>query len=197
MVQPQVVPSFIWLSMMDARRFNGFVKGELKIKLLKDIKDLYIFNESDLHSAAYFYIRKWFEQREHDSAYVRCEPRLNKKKPDIVVFEKKKPSYVLELAMSTKHHPMRTNKDKVTKDLKKLRQYVKRISSIRYAFLVHVHDDESLPTVPDHKLRRHDYPDISIVDLNIRKDSETKRKRRWYEEWRQDFDSLETAHRSY
>jgi hypothetical protein len=128
---------------------------------------------------------------------VRCEPRLNKKKPDIVVFEKKKPSYVLELAMSTKTNQKNSVENKVLKDLKKVKQYVKRVPGIRYAFLVHVYCDDSLLTFTDHKLREDGYSDISIVDLNIRMDCETKRKRRWYESWREDFDGLETAHRSY
>lgn len=183
--------------MIDFQRFNGFVKEDLKEKLLEDIKERYIFNESDLHSAAWFYIRQWFSRQERDYAYVRCEPRLNKKKPDIVVFEKKKPSYVLELAMSTKRKPLKQVIDKLHKDLDKLQHYGKRVSSIRYAFILHVYDDDSLISYSDQKLRRHGYTNMTIVDLNIRMNSETKSKRRWYERWRQDFDSLEAAHRAF
>ena len=41
--------------MYDAAQFNGFAKTELEDRILDDLWNLYIFNESDLHSAAYFW----------------------------------------------------------------------------------------------------------------------------------------------
>ena len=59
--------------MYDAGQFNGFVKSELDDLLFDDIWQQYIFNESDLHSAAYYYIRKYFERRGSERSRLRVE----------------------------------------------------------------------------------------------------------------------------
>ena len=83
--------------MYDAAQFNGFAKDELDDRLFDDLWALYVFNESDLHSAAYYYIRAYFAKRGSDNIFVRCEPQMGGKKPDIVVYDHSRPVYVLEL----------------------------------------------------------------------------------------------------
>ncbi len=72
--------------MFDSSRFNGFVKNKLPDKLLSDIWDYFIFNERDLHSSAYYYIRQYFFRRDtasSDDVFVRCEPTMEDgRKPD-------------------------------------------------------------------------------------------------------------------
>ena len=48
--------------------------GGLDRLLFDDIWNLDVFNESDLHSAAYFYIRTYFQKNGRSNIYVRCEP---------------------------------------------------------------------------------------------------------------------------
>ena len=50
------------MKQFDFDRFNGFMRSGLDDLLLTDLWNLDVSNESDLHSAAYFYIRKFFQQ---------------------------------------------------------------------------------------------------------------------------------------
>src|SRR5437762_8725979 len=78
----------------DFKRFNGFARKRLDDKLYSDLWNHDIFNERDMHSSAYFYIRDYFRKHNRGAVYVRCESRLAGAQPDIVVYERGKPIYV-------------------------------------------------------------------------------------------------------
>src|SRR5437762_6275459 len=60
----------------DFKRFNGFARKRLDDKLYSDLWNHDIFNECDMHSSAYFYIRDYFRKHNRGAVYVRCESRL-------------------------------------------------------------------------------------------------------------------------
>src|SRR6266853_1645617 len=104
--------------MFDSERFNGFVRRELDDLIFTDLWNLNIFNERDLHSAAYFYARRFFEKTDRDNVYVRCEPQIAGMKPDIVVYERGQPIYALEFKVFWE--PDRINEAAVENDIRKL-----------------------------------------------------------------------------
>jgi hypothetical protein len=179
----------------DFDRFNGFARRSLDDLLFADLWEHDIFNERDMHAAAYFYIRDYFRNRERDHIYVRCEPRLADKRPDIVVYERGKPIYVLEF----KFFPVadRFEEAAVNDDLEKLAGVIAAHPSIRWGFFHMIYDADEPQNVSDARLRRAGYAKISVTAINARRREESGRKRQGYEEWRAEFDRLQGAHRSH
>jgi hypothetical protein len=120
------------MSAFDFDRFNGFARRGLDDLLLDDLRGHYIFNESDMHSAAYYYIREYFAKKERSRMYVRCEPRIAGMKPDIVVFESGLPVYALEFKLFAT--PDSINEDLIWADLDKLAELVDGFDSMRWGF---------------------------------------------------------------
>ena len=179
----------------DFDRFNGFMRESLHTLLFDDLWNLDVFNESDLHSAAYFYIRKFFQQNERSNIYVRCEPRLAGMKPDIVIYDRARPIYAVEFKFSKKQN--RVNERGVFKDLDKLVKVVNRFDSMKWGFFYLVHDSEESNRIPNSVLRKYGYEKISMTAINMRRNENNGRQRRNYDDWREDFDSLIAQHREH
>lgn len=179
----------------DNERFNGFAKRSLDNLLFNDIWDFYIFNERDMHSAAYFYIRDYFRKKERDKVYVRCEPQLARMKPDIVVYERGEPIYLLEFKFFTK--PGYINEHAIYNDLDKLADGVDKFPSVRWGFFHMIYDNDEPFTLSDSRLRRAGYTKSSVTTINVRRTEESGRRRVGYDDWRAEFDRLQTAHRKH
>ncbi len=126
----------------DFERFNGFARSSLNNFLFDDLWNHDIFNERDMHSSAYFYIRDYFRKQGRDNAYVRCEPRLSDMRPDIVIYERGKPVYVLEFKFFSK--PEYVNVDAVDGDLDKLAACVDAYASIKWGFFFMIYDADEM-----------------------------------------------------
>jgi hypothetical protein len=180
------------MNRFDYDRFNGFARKSLDDFLFSDLWNHDIFNESDMHSAAYYYIREYFSKQDRDKIYVRCEPPLDGMKPDIVVYERGKPIYVLEFKCFTK--PEYINETAVYYDLDKLAMVVDKFSSVRWGFFHMIYDADEPFTFSDSRLRRAGYSKISFTSINARRQEENNRRRVRYDEWRSEFDGLHKMH---
>jgi hypothetical protein len=178
----------------DFDRFNGFARRSLDDFLFSDLWSHDIFNERDMHSAAYFYIRDYFRKNERDNVYVRCEPQLARMKPD-VVYERGKPIYLLEFKFFAK--PDYINDDAVYDDLDKLAEVVDVHPSVRWGFFHMIYDADEPFTFSDSRLRRAGYAKISVTTINARRKEDTDRRRVGYDDWRDEFDRLQAAHREH
>lgn len=183
------------MKLFDFDRFNGFIHQSLDDLLLNDLWNHDIFNESDLHSAAYFYIRTFFEKNERQNIYVRCEPQLAGMKPDIVIYDKAKPIYTVEFKFFTKQDYV--NEESVFKDLDNLAEIVNRFNSMKWGFFYLVHDSEESYTFSNPTLRRRGYEKISFSTINLRRKEGTERRRTNYDAWRAEFDKLVELHREH
>lgn len=183
------------MKQFDFDRFNGFMRSGLDDLLLTDLWNLDVFNESDLHSAAYFYIRKFFQQNGRSNIYVRCEPRLAGMKPDIVIYDRARPIYAVEFKFAKKQD--RVNEKGVFKDLDKLAEVVNRFESMKWGFFYLVHDTEESYELPNRVLRKHGYKNISASMINARRTKDTGRRRHNYDDWREEFDKLIAQHREH
>ncbi|MBI3810008.1 MAG: hypothetical protein HY284_06085 [Nitrospirae bacterium] len=183
------------MSLFDFDRFNGFMRHGLDDLLFSDLWEHYIFNESDLHSAAYFYIREYFNKNERPNIYVRCEPQLARMKPDIVIFDKAEPIYAIEFKFFTK--PDSINEEALFRDLDKLAKIVGRFDSMKWGFFYMVHDGEEPYTLSNPSLRRRGYERISVSTINLRRREDTGRRRNNYDCWRMEFDALLSLHRKH
>jgi hypothetical protein len=181
--------------MFDAGQFNGFVKNELDDLLSSDIWNYDVFNESDLHSAAYYYIRTYFQKRGGDRMFVRCEPQMHGKKPDIVVFDQTRPAYVLELKMFVEQEVI--DETKIDQDLGKLNEFISKIESIKWGFFLLVYDSDDDFGISDQRLRRLGLRNISVMSVNMRRKEGTGRKRHGYDDWRAEFDRLRRHHNKW
>ncbi len=181
--------------MFDAGQFNGFVKKELDDLLFNDIWNYDVFNESDLHSATYYYIRTYFQKRRSDGMFVRCEPQMHGKKPDIVVFYQTKPAYVLELKLFVEQEVI--DETKIDQDLEKLNEFISKIDSIKWGFFILVYDSDYDFGISDQRLRRMGLRNISVMSINIRRKEGTGRKRHGYDDWRANFDRLRRHHNKW
>lgn len=186
--------------MYKSKQFNGFAKNELDDHLFNDIWDHHIFNESDLHSAAYHYIRKYYEKRfdkiqSDNNIYVRCEPRLNGKKPDIVVYQSAKPIYVFELKMFIEAD--RVDLSKYHEDLNKLRNLMQKIETLKWGFFIVVYDSDEDFNISDGILKRMKINNVSVIGINTRRTEKNGRLRRGYDAWRKEFDRLREQHKKH
>lgn len=178
--------------MYDSAQFNGFAKNELDNLLFEDLWNLFIFNESDLHSATYYYIRTYFEKRGSEQVFVRCEPRLRGVRPDIVVHEQYHPTYLVELKMFP--DPEIIDESKIQTDIQKLVGLISDIPTIKWGFLIAVYDSDEDFGVSDQRLRRRGIEKVSVSSINLLRSEQTGRRRVRYDEWRADFDKLRSRH---
>lgn len=183
------------MGLFDSERFNGFAKSSLDELLFSDLWSYDIFNERDMHSSAYYYIRNYFRKHERDHAYVRCEPRLAGMRPDIVIYERGKPAYVLEFKFFSK--PDYVNEDAVYYDLNKLADCVDAFTSIKWGFFHMIYDADDLFKFSDSCLRRTGFQKISVTSINARRKKDTGRRRTNYDEWRAEFDKLQEKHHEH
>lgn len=180
--------------MSNATTFKGFMIDELELQkdFLEDIRGLYIFNESDLHSAAWFYIKEYFSTRSARSAeniYVRSEPTMamgrKEYKPDIVVFDRIKPIYFVEIKfLKTSRNKIGLDRRSVNQDLSKLQKYAKRYPDFKWGFLVCVYDADEV-----YEVNMNEYDRISLISINLKRNG-TGRLRKNYDSWRSRFDEL-------
>ena len=183
------------MKLYDFDRFNGFMRQSLNDLLFNDLWNHDIFNESDLHSAAYFYIRTFFQKNERPNIYVRCEPQLAGMKPDIVIYDQAKPIYAVEFKFFTKKDYV--NEEGVFNDLAKLDKIVTRFNSMKWGFFYLVQDSEESYTFSNPSLRRHGYEKVSFSTINLRRKEGTDRRRTNYDAWRAEFDKLVDLHREH
>lgn len=183
------------MSHFDFERFNGFARSSLDDLLFNDLWSHDIFNESDMHSAAYYYIRDYFRKHGRDQIYVRCEPQLARMKPDIVVYERGWPIYVLEFKFFSK--PDHVNEDAVYDDLDKLGDCVDTHASIKWGFFHMIYDAEAPFTISDSRLRRAGFRKTSVTTINARRKEDSGRRRTNYDVWRAEFDELQERHREH
>ncbi|MGH9427103.1 MAG: hypothetical protein ACRD2L_12470 [Terriglobia bacterium] len=181
--------------MYDAAQFNGFAKSELDDRLFEDIWNWDIFNESDLHSAAYYYIRTYFAKRTSDNIFVRCEPQMRGKKPDIVVYDQSRPVYVLEFKMFPE--PEIIDEAKIDADLEKLDDFIRSLDSIKWGFFMIVYDSDDDFNISDPRLRRQGLEKISVIGVNLRRKEGSGRRRTGYDQWRTEFDRLRAHHKKW
>jgi len=176
----------------DSAQFNGFAKNELDDLLFSDIWGLFAFNESDLHSAAYYYVRTYFQRRGSEGMFVRCEPRLRSFKPDIVVYNNYRPEYLIELKMFSTLEMV--DESKIEGDLNKLQKLIGDIESIKWGFLIIAYDHDEDFSISDARLRRRGLEKMSASSINMRRKEGTGRRRVGYDEWRAQFDKLRRRH---
>jgi hypothetical protein len=148
-----------------------------------------------MHASAYCYIRDYFRKHERDAAYVRCESQLAGMRPDIVIYERGRPIYVLEFKFFSK--PDYINEDSVYADLNKLADCVDAYDSIKWGFFHLIYDSETHFTLPDTRLRRTGFSKISLTSINARRKENNGRRRKNYDEWRAEFDRLQESHRKH
>jgi hypothetical protein len=173
-------------------RFNGFVRYHLDDRLFNEIWNLNVFNERDLHAAAYGYVRDYFKEKERDSVFVRCEPQIAKTKPDIVVFQGGQPIYAIEFKVFWRSDYV--NKDLVYEDIKKLSLLVTKFDTMRWGFMLVVYDSDEPFTISDQTLRHRGYEKISVTTLNARRTEGTRRRRTGYDDWRRQIDRIRKLH---
>ena len=183
------------MSIFDYERFNGFARSGLDDLLFADLWDNYIFNESDMHSAAYYYIREYFKKKGRGECFVRCEPMLAGMKPDIVIYTGGKPTYVLEFKMFAK--PDAVNNDAVVNDLEKLAVVIENLPTVKWGFFHMIYDADEPYTISDNRLRRAGLKKMSVTTINARRKEDTGRRRTGYDEWRAAFDSLRSKHKEH
>jgi len=186
--------------MFDAQRLNGFVNDELDNRLFSDIWNFCVFNESDLHSAAYFYIREYFFKRDSKSAsevIVRCEPVMEDRgRPDIVIYNKYDPIYMIELKMFKKTNLIHEHNDTdvIKSDLDALKAYIAHYPTIRWGFQISVYDSEEIWKPSSYALKKAGYEKISVRTINLRRQEDNKRRRNNYDQWRKQFDKYLERH---
>jgi hypothetical protein len=117
---------------------------------------------------------------------------MSGKKPDIVVYEDKVPSYVLELKMFPELDEV--NEDKIDADLEKLNVFIKRSNTIKWGFFILVYDADEDFGITDSRLRRWGLEKISVIAINIRRKEDSGNKRKNYNAWRMEFDFLRKSH---
>jgi hypothetical protein len=179
----------------NAPHFNGFMHSRLDDLLFDDLWNLDVFNESDLHSAAFSHIKTFFQQNKRSNIYVRCEPRLAGMKPDIMIYDGANPIYGVEFKFFTKKDYV--NNKTVDKDLDKLAKVVNRFESMKWGFFYLVHDSEESYTLTNAALQKRGYDNISMTTINARRKKDTGKRRRNYDDWREEFDSLIAQHRKH
>ena len=179
----------------DFDRFNGFARSSLDDFLFDDLWNHDIFNERDMHSSAYYYIREYFRKHDRGDVYVRCEPQLARMKPDIVVYNRGHPAYVLEFKFFSK--PEYVNEVAVYDDLDKLAEAVDAYESVKWGFFHMIYDADEPFKFSDSRLRRRGYAKISVTSINARRKEENDRRRTGYDDWRAEFDRLQNLHRKH
>jgi hypothetical protein len=183
------------MSIVDFKRFNGFAKRRLDDRILTDLLHGDIFNESDMHSAAYYYIRDYFRKKGRGNIYVRCEPQLGGMKPDIVVYEGVNPVYAFEFKMFKK--PDCINENAIEADLMKLASVVEQFPSFRWGFFQMIYDCDLPYSYSDARLRRAGFERVSVTTINARRKEGTNRRRVGYDRWREGFDRLGVGHQKH
>lgn len=178
--------------MFDSDRFNGFVKNELDDCLFNDIWNYWVFNERDLHAAAYFYMREYFRKKGSQNAteiLVRCEPVMDDfGRPDIVVFQSYAPIYIIELKMF--REPEVIKEDQIDQDLGRLKSYIEKYPSIKWGFLIVVYDSEEMWKPTGYMLKKSGYKQISVSSINLRRKEDSGYRRKDYDQWRKQFDKF-------
>mgnify|MGYP001606494152 CR=1 FL=1 len=184
--------------MFDSERFNGFVKNELDDLLLEDIWNFYVFNESDLHSAAYYYVREYFKKRGSkgsEEIFVRCEPVIEDGLiPDIVVYGSYEPIYMIELKMFTRRDAA-IDEQSISKDKTKLKSYLAKYPKLRWGFLIVVYDTDEMFKPSPYTLKKQGYERISVSTINLRRSEDRGRRRQGYDAWRKQYEKYLDRHR--
>lgn len=175
-------------------RFNGFARNELPERLLDDLWSHDIFNERDMHSSAYHYIREFFRSKKRHSIYVRCEPQLAGMRPDIVIYLNGEPIYVLEFKFFSKCDHI--SNEKILDDIKKLDECVRAFPTVRWGFFHMMYDAEELLCISDYRLRSRGLSKVSAITINARRNY-SGRQRHGYRDWRSEFDRLHERQREY
>jgi hypothetical protein len=179
----------------DFNKFNGFARKSLDDFIFKDLWNHDIFNERDMHAAAYYYIRQYFRKQGRGSVYVRCEPMLAEVKPDIVIYNEGHPIYVLEFKLFSQ--PDVIGQQRVQEDILKLADLVAGIPSIKWGFFHLIHDSDEQFGISDPRLRRAGLDKVSVTVVNARRKEESNRRRVGYDAWRKEFDRLQSGHRDH
>jgi hypothetical protein len=117
------------------------------------------------------------------------------KKPDIVIYDRGRPLYILELKMFVDQE--RVDEAKIDKDIEKLNDFMSKIGKIKWGFFVFVYDSDYDFGISDPRLRRVGLENISVISLNMRRMEKTGRKRTRYDEWRKEFDRLRKYHNQW
>ncbi len=176
-------------------RFNGFARYRLDDLLFGDLADFYVFNERDMHAAAYYYVRRYFQRKERHRIFVRCEPHLDGMKPDVVVYEGGNPIYAFEFKLFAQ--PDCVIDDAVEADVAKLHRVVQRFPTMRWGFMHVIYDADEPYSYSDARLRRRGFNQVSVTTINARRKEKSGRRRNGYDTWRKSFDRLLTKHREH
>jgi len=113
-------------------------------------------------------------------------------KPDIVLFRKYDPIYIIELKMFKR--PEKINTKAIDNDLNKINKLLKSHDTIKWGFLIVAYDSDDMLYVPDTKLKNNGYNNISLIPINMRRKEQTERQRNGYVEWRKQFDKYLDKH---
>jgi hypothetical protein len=101
----------------------------------------------DAHSVAYHHMRRFLRDRE--DWLVRCGPKIAGVRPDLVVFNRYTPKFVLELGFCLLPDKSNFARTKAEGDRDKLHHLRGRVDTLGKGYLLMVHDsgfDESLKT---------------------------------------------------
>lgn len=164
-------------------RADPWVVNELCEQLVCDWYELFIFSERDMQSAAYFWVRKYFDRNRTERWRVRNEPIFRLRdgthyKPDLVVFKDGRPVDAFEL----KCHLRRVDLGLWDKDLTKLCR-LKDECKLRHAYQLVLYDAEGVSELASQKepwMKRY----LTFVGANVRRHEYTCRLRRGYHDAR-------------
>lgn len=151
----------------------SFIKGKLRRHIEKDLRNCLLFTEGDLHAVVYYHLRKTI--RDRPNWYVRCKMQLEKGKkgykPDIVIFNRYCPKYVLELKFLINENFPNFPKSRLLEDYKKLKSIVNSNQSLGKACLIAVFDADPGKVKSfkkDEKWEKYRYEEILINAQEIR-----------------------------
>lgn len=124
-----------------------------------------------------------------ENIYVRSEPTMatgrKEYKPDIVVFNRIKPIYFVEIKfLQTSRNLIDLDRRRINQDLIKLEGYAKRCPSFKQGFLVCVYDADDV-----YEINMNEYDGILLAPINLKR-GRNGRLRKNYNPWRRKFDAL-------
>jgi len=165
---------------------HQYLTKGLEREIWEDLKELYIFNESDFQSRVYFRLQGVL----NDMSTLRLvlnKPSLTRKSgniifPDLVVVNRSgKPEAAIELKFSNGPLPI------PDKDIRKLKQLRDKYKTVKKGYFIFVYDDEdNYYFHREEHWMKHYFFDVGI---NMRRDGNGRR-RHGYDSWKRKWDKF-------
>jgi len=120
-----------------------FIESQLKIEIIKEVKSLKIFNESDLHCNLYRYLNTFLTAKSNNWL-IKNSPKLHDmRSPDFLIYFNKTPIILFELKCKiwnkAKHFP-ENNKGELKDDKSKIIKFKRKYKTIQRAYIFAVFD---------------------------------------------------------